>query len=57
MKACGLAAAPADAVEEVRRAAHWVSSARAGQGAVSELAMFILDAQGRRAELLASYLA
>ena len=56
MGACGLAAAPADAVEEVRRAAHWVSSARAGHGAVRELAMFILDAQRRRGELLTPYL-
>ena len=57
LRACGLAAAPADAVEEVRAAAHWVSTAPAGNGAVRELAMFILDAQGRRAELLAPYLA
>lgn len=57
MKACGLAAAPADAVEEVRRVAHWISSERAGRGAVRELSMLILDAQDRRAELLASYLA
>lgn len=56
MSACGLAAAPADAVEEVRLAAHWVATARAGGGAVRELAMFILDAQGRRSELLAPYL-
>ena len=56
MTACGLAAAPADAVEEVRRAAHWVSAERAGHGAVRELAMFILEAQGRRDEFLASYL-
>jgi 3-deoxy-D-manno-octulosonate 8-phosphate phosphatase (KDO 8-P phosphatase) len=55
MGSCGLAAAPADAVAEVRAAAHWVSSAPAGRGAVRELAMFILDAQGRRAELLARY--
>jgi len=57
MTACGLAAAPADAVEEVRRAAHWISAERAGHGAVRELAMFILEAQGRRAEFLAPYLA
>jgi len=56
MNACGLAAAPADAVEEVRKAAHWVSASRAGDGAVRDLAMFILDAKGRRAELLAPYL-
>jgi 3-deoxy-D-manno-octulosonate 8-phosphate phosphatase (KDO 8-P phosphatase) len=55
LRACGLAAAPADAVEEVRRAAHWVATARAGHGAVRELAMFILDAQGRREQLLAAY--
>ena len=55
MSACGLAAAPADAVEEVRRAAHWVAGMPAGKGAVRELAMFILDAQGRREELLARY--
>lgn len=57
MTVCGLAAAPADAVEEVRSAAHWVSTAHAGHDAVRELAMFILDAQGRRAEFLAPYLA
>ncbi len=56
MNACGLAAAPADAVEEVRHAAHWVASARGGAGAIRELAMFILDAQDRRAELLEPYL-
>ena len=56
MLACGFAAAPADAIEEVRRAAHWVSGARGGDGAVRELAMFILDAQGKRARLLAPYL-
>ena len=57
LRACGLAAAPLDAVEEVRRVAHWVSTVRAGDGAVRELAMFILDAQDRRDELLAPYLA
>ena len=55
MGVCGLAAAPADAVEEVRSAAHWVAGTAAGKGAVRELAMFILDAQGRREELLAHY--
>lgn len=55
MRACGLAAAPIDAVAEVRGAAHWVSTARAGNGAVRELAMFILDAQDRRAEAFARY--
>ena len=57
MACCGLAAAPADAAPEVIAAAHWVSTLPAGRGAVRELAMFILDAQGRRAELLARYAA
>ena len=57
MASCGLAAAPVDAEPEVRAAAHWVSSVPGGRGAVRELALFILDAQGRRAELLARYAA
>jgi 3-deoxy-D-manno-octulosonate 8-phosphate phosphatase (KDO 8-P phosphatase) len=43
----GFAAAVADAAPEVRRAAHWSSSAPGGRGAVRELAEFILHAQGR----------
>lgn len=39
--------APADAVEPVRAAAHLVTKARAGRGAVRELAEHILRAQGR----------
>lgn len=47
----GFAATVADAVPEVRRAAHWASSAAGGRGAVRELAEFILRAQGRLDEL------
>jgi len=43
----GLAAAPADAAQEVRQAAHWVSAARGGRGAVRELIELVLRAQGR----------
>ncbi len=43
----GLAAAPADAVQEVRQAVHWVSVARGGRGAVRELIELVLRAQGR----------
>lgn len=41
----GFAAAVADAVPEVRAAAHWVAQARGGRGAVRELAEFVLRAQ------------
>ncbi len=43
----GLAAAPADAAQEVRQAVHWVSAARGGRGAVRELIELVLRAQGR----------
>lgn len=42
----GLACCPADSVEEVLEAAHFVSSKNGGRGAVRELCDFILDAQG-----------
>lgn len=43
----GFAATVADAVPEVRAAAHWVAKAPGGNGAVRELAEFVLHAQGR----------
>jgi 3-deoxy-D-manno-octulosonate 8-phosphate phosphatase (KDO 8-P phosphatase) len=43
----GLAAAPADAAEEVRARVHWLSTRPGGHGAVRELVEFILGAQGR----------
>lgn len=43
----GLAAVPADAVQEARAHAHWVSSAPGGRGAVRELLELILKAQDR----------
>jgi 3-deoxy-D-manno-octulosonate 8-phosphate phosphatase (KDO 8-P phosphatase) len=51
----GLATAPADAVEEVRRRVHWVSAAKGGQGAARDLIDAILRAQGRWEALLAEY--
>ena len=48
----GFAATVADAAPEVRRAAHWISTAPGGRGAVRELAEFVLRAQGRFDELL-----
>ena len=52
----GLAAAPADAVEDVRRRVHWVARARGGAGAARELIELILRAQGRWESLLSTYL-
>jgi 3-deoxy-D-manno-octulosonate 8-phosphate phosphatase (KDO 8-P phosphatase) len=55
LRRAGLSAAPADAAAEVREAAHWVSSARGGQGAVRELIELVLRAQGRWEDVLAEY--
>ena len=43
----GLAVAVADAVLEVRRAAHYVTKAAGGEGAVREVVELILKSQGR----------
>ena len=51
----GLATAPADAVPDVRAAAHWVSRQRGGDGAVRELAEMVLRAQDRWAALVAEW--
>jgi len=51
----GLAAAPADAVDEVRRRVHWVSRARGGEGAVREFIEMVLDAQDRLSGVVAGY--
>ncbi|MDR3037982.1 MAG: HAD hydrolase family protein [Candidatus Adiutrix sp.] len=55
LRRVGLALAPADACAEVLAAAHFVSSARAGQGAVRQMVEFILKGQGRWAEALSHY--
>lgn len=56
LRRVGLAAAPADAVEEVRRTAHWVSSRPGGAGAVRELVEFVLKAQDRWETVVEEYL-
>ncbi len=43
---CGLAVAVADACKEVQLAAHWVTRARGGEGAVREIVELILKSQG-----------
>ncbi len=47
MALAGLAASVADAPQQVRERAHWVSRAPAGRGAVREFAEFVLHAQDR----------
>lgn len=51
----GLAAAVADAAPEVCAAAHFVASKDGGRGAVRELCDLIVEALGKREELLALY--
>jgi 3-deoxy-D-manno-octulosonate 8-phosphate phosphatase (KDO 8-P phosphatase) len=51
----GLAAAPSDAVAEVRDRVHWVSPSRGGDGAARELIELVLRAQGRWDEVVDSY--
>jgi 3-deoxy-D-manno-octulosonate 8-phosphate phosphatase (KDO 8-P phosphatase) len=51
-----LAAAPADSVAEVLSRAHWVSTARAGDGAAREFVEFVLRAQRQWDGIVASYL-
>ena len=55
LRNCGLAAAVADACLEMRTAAHFVTRAAGGAGAVRELVEIILQAQGRWHELVEGY--
>lgn len=57
MRRCAFACAPAGAQIEVRHAAHLVTSAPGGHGAVREFCDLLLGATGRYAPLLAEYLA
>ncbi|HEU5394240.1 MAG TPA: HAD hydrolase family protein [Candidatus Methylomirabilis sp.] len=52
LRRAGLAVAVADAVPEVRAAAHYVTTAAGGRGAVREVIRLILEAQGRWTEVL-----
>lgn len=52
---CGLAIAVADAVEELRRAADYVTEARGGAGAVREVIELILKRAGKWDGILARY--
>jgi 3-deoxy-D-manno-octulosonate 8-phosphate phosphatase (KDO 8-P phosphatase) len=56
MQRAEFAVAVADAVEETRLAAHYVTSARGGHGAVREVIEIILKSQGRWQDLVDQYL-
>src|SRR5687767_999905 len=56
MVQCGVAFAVADASEEVKRRAHYVTAANGGNGAVREVCELLLKAQGRWDDLVKSYL-
>jgi 3-deoxy-D-manno-octulosonate 8-phosphate phosphatase (KDO 8-P phosphatase) len=49
MQRCGFAVATANAVETVRKAAHYVTRASGGHGAVREFCDFVLSARGQLA--------
>ncbi len=51
----GLAAAPADAVPEVRQRVHWVAPSAGGAGAARELLELILRAQDRWKAIVQSF--
>ncbi|MEP6819637.1 MAG: HAD family hydrolase [bacterium] len=56
MKRAELAVAVADALEETRLVAHYVTRARGGRGAVREVVELILKSQGRWNDLVDEYL-
>ena len=56
LRRVGFSVAVADAVAEVRAAAHFVTEARGGNGAVREVIEIILKAQGRWSQVVSRYL-
>jgi 3-deoxy-D-manno-octulosonate 8-phosphate phosphatase (KDO 8-P phosphatase) len=55
MRRVGLALAPSNAREEVKKAAHYVTRAAGGAGAVREVAELLLEAQGHWGDILKKY--
>ena len=55
LKVTGLAAVPADASDEVKPLAHWISPMKGGNGAVRSLSELILKAQGKWDSLIFSH--
>ena len=56
MRRVELAVAVADAVEETRTAAHYITRAKGGKGAVREVIEIILKSQGHWQDLVETYL-
>ncbi len=56
MRRCGLAIAVASARDEVKRAAHFVTRHRGGDGAIRDAVEFILRAQGTWKPVVSEYL-
>ena len=56
MRRVELAVAVADAVEETRAAAHYITRAKGGKGAVREVIEIILKSQGHWQDLVETYL-
>jgi 3-deoxy-D-manno-octulosonate 8-phosphate phosphatase (KDO 8-P phosphatase) len=50
-----LAIATGNAREEVKRAAHYVTTASGGRGAIREVVELLLQAQGRWSDILKKY--
>jgi 3-deoxy-D-manno-octulosonate 8-phosphate phosphatase (KDO 8-P phosphatase) len=57
LRSVGLAACPSDATAEVKDAAHLITQAPGGRGAVREVVEVILKSQGRWTELIGATLA
>jgi 3-deoxy-D-manno-octulosonate 8-phosphate phosphatase (KDO 8-P phosphatase) len=55
MRRVGLAIAPANARAEVKRAAHYITQASGGRGAVREVCELLLEAHGRWTDILKKY--
>jgi 3-deoxy-D-manno-octulosonate 8-phosphate phosphatase (KDO 8-P phosphatase) len=55
LRRAGLAACPADAVAEVKKASHYVCQAKGGHGAVREVAELILKAQGKWEKIISQF--
>lgn len=56
MLRCGVAVAPADAVVEVLSRVHWTTRAAGGRGVMREVADAVIEAQGKKDELMQRYL-
>ena len=56
MRRCGFAIAPANARDEVKTEAHWVTPHAGGDGAVRDAVEYILKAQGRWDTVVEKYL-